>query len=145
MPTGPSTPPPPPPGTPTAPKSGGTSQQQQEAILLLRAMIASAYADGVLDANERNRIFEKLEEVGLTDEERHFISNELLNPPDISALAKQVHSPEMAQQVYAVSLLSIEIDTEEEKNFLRTLAQQLSLDENTVKLIHEELGIDPIA
>jgi hypothetical protein len=149
----PRTPPPPPPPMPSAPAPAPAMaatpepapEQDQTAVLLIRAMIAAAYADGVLDAEERKRIVGKLEELQLSPEERSFIINELLNPAEMQTLIDVATTPELKQQVYAVSLLAIEVDTEAEKTYLETLARNLGLQPETVLQIHDQLGLDPIA
>jgi uncharacterized membrane protein YebE (DUF533 family) len=130
--------PPPPPGSKT------NAASPQNVTLLIQAMIASANADGVLDSDERVKIFEKLKVVGLSDEERTFLTHELLNPPSMEAIARQVTNRELAQQVYAVSLLAIELDTEAEQNYMRDLAARLSLEQETIQMIHNELGIEKL-
>lgn len=136
-------PPPPPPAGAAAP-SAATTPPQSDAVLLIRAMIASANADGLIDADERRRIVERLEAVGLSEEERDFITAELANPADASAIADQVRTPEMADQVYAASLLAIEVDTEAERDYLRQLATRLGLAPSRVEEIHARLGVEPL-
>jgi uncharacterized membrane protein YebE (DUF533 family) len=48
-------------------------QAQEEALLYIRAMIADAAADGEIDDQERGKIKEHLERVGLDGEERDFL------------------------------------------------------------------------
>ena len=124
--------PPPPPGEPSSPA---------DAVLLIRAMIAAANADGIIDETERNRILEKLEAVALTDEEHSFIVHELLSPGDLESIASQVNSPETARQVYMVSLMAIDVDTAAERDYLNTLADRLGLDDSVTADIRDELGL----
>ena len=53
-----------------------------------------------------------------------------------------VKSREMIKQVYTVSLLAIEVDTEAERAYINTLAQRLGLDESDINEIHQKLGIE---
>jgi uncharacterized membrane protein YebE (DUF533 family) len=53
-----------------------------------------------------------------------------------------VKSKEMAKQVYTVSLLAIEVDTDDERTYINTLAQRLGLDESDINDIHRKLGIE---
>jgi len=103
-----------------------------EALLLIRAMIAAANADHAVDDVERHAILEKVTASGLGAEERGFIEAELSNPVDLRALVAQVKSPEMAEQVYAVSVLALEVDSDAERNYLQRLAAALNLDTATV-------------
>jgi uncharacterized membrane protein YebE (DUF533 family) len=152
-PPGPSSVPPPPPAGPPVREAAGPPplpsqalpKAEPSAVLLIRAMIAAANADGTIDREERNRILGNLKRFELTPEEHSFILQELLSPASLDAIASQVQSPEVAKQVYAVSLMAIEVDTDAERNYIRTLAERLGLDETTVGEIHRDLGVEPVA
>lgn len=133
-------PPPPSPAPDTSPKPDD-AQADPDAVLLIRAMIAAANADGMIDQEERNRILEKLEIVDLSDQEHAFVVRELLSPAGMESIVSKVTTREMASQVYTVSLLAIEMDTEAERTYMNTLAQQLRLDETDIADIHRKLGI----
>ena len=105
-------------------------------------MIAAANADGVIDGEERNRILGKLETLGLSDQEHSFIVKELLSPAGMESIVTNVKSMEMAKQVYTVSLLAIEVDTDAERIYMNTLAQRLGLDESDLNEIHQKLEIE---
>jgi uncharacterized membrane protein YebE (DUF533 family) len=134
-------PPPPPPSASFGSESVDADKTGQEAVLLIRAMIAAANADGVIDEEERNRILKKLETVDLSDQEHSFIVKELLSPAGLEDIVAQVKSPEMAKKVYTVSLLAIEVDTDAERTYMNTLARQLSLNESDLNDIYRTLGI----
>jgi uncharacterized membrane protein YebE (DUF533 family) len=104
-------------------------------------MIAVANADGVIDQSERDNILRRLQAVALSPEEHAFITRELLAPADLEAVADAVSSSELARQVYAVSLMAITVDTEEERQYLHTLAGRLGLDHATVEQIHRSLDV----
>jgi uncharacterized membrane protein YebE (DUF533 family) len=101
-------------------------------------MIAAANADGVIDAQERTRILERLESVGLDQEERVFVVDELLAPAKLDDIARQALFLDMGEQVYAVSLAAVTVDTDEEKAYLKTLAEALGLDKTAVDRIHKQ-------
>jgi uncharacterized membrane protein YebE (DUF533 family) len=105
-------------------------------------MIAAANADGVIDAEERDNILEKLKSVDLSPEEHGFVSRELLAPADIDAIVSGVSTPEAARQVYTVSLMAIEVDTEAERTYMENLANRLKLDAAVVEDIRHSLGAD---
>lgn len=146
--------PPPPPGakvaSPPPPPSHASIDREsvdagkagQEAVLLIRAMIAAANADGMIDEKERNRILKKLETAGLSDQEHSFLVKELLSPAGLEDIVAQVKSPEMAKMVYTVSLMAIEVDTDAERAYIKTLAQQLSLNESDLNEIYRTLKIE---
>ena len=109
--------------------------------LLVRAMIAAAKADGVVDEQEMERIAGKVGSDGVTPEERQLVMDELRKPLDMAALVADVPNPLVAAEVYAASLLAIEVDTAEEQAYLRQLAQALRLDAATVARLHEMTGV----
>jgi uncharacterized membrane protein YebE (DUF533 family) len=108
--------------------------------LILRAMINAAKADGQLDQSEMDKIMGKVNEDGITDEERQFIHNELIQQMDLDKLVSSIPNQIVATQVYAASLFAIDIDTEAEKAYLRQLAHSLKLDSDTVRSLHEMTG-----
>ena len=135
-------PPPPMPGQPVRvppPPTAVESAGSPDAVLLIRAMIAAANADGVIDQAERNNILERLKAVDLSPEEHGFIAQELLAPADMETIVSGVTSPEMARQVYTVSLMAIDVDTEQERRYMSRLASRLGLEESTVEQIHRSL------
>lgn len=111
-------------------------------MLLLRAMIAAANADGIIDAEERSRILERLNRVDPTPQERDLMIRELLSPVSLDVIIGSVKTPEIAEQVYAVSLMAITIDTEAEQRYMKELAQRLSLDDATIQRICRHLGVE---
>ena len=136
-----SSPPPPPPAS-TSQEGIDAIKSSKEAVLLIRAMIAAANADGVIDEEERNGILKKLETMDLSDQEHSFIVKELLSPAGLGDIVSQVKTPEMAKKVYTVSLLAIEVDTDAERTYMNTLAQQLSLNESDLNDIYRTLRVE---
>lgn len=114
---------------------------ERTAQLVLRAMINAAKADGQIDAGEMQRIVGKLEEGGADDEARAFVLDEMRKPEDLDGLIREVRSPEVAVELYAASLLAIEVDTPAERDYLRRLAERSNLDAGTVRRVHEALGV----
>lgn len=104
------------------------ANEQQHALRLVRAMIAAASADGIVDDKERAAIAGNLRASGLDDEASQFIAQEFANPADISTLVGGIASPEEAAQVYAAARLAIDPDTREEQDFLAALAAALHLE-----------------
>jgi len=119
-----------------------TDPDHQNAVLLIRAMIAAANADNIIDRDERNRILGKLKEIGLNDEELSIITHELLSPADLNTIISLVKTPAAAKQVYAISLLAIDIDTDTEKIYISTLRERLELDDTVFKEVHTKLGVE---
>ena len=121
-----------------------TPDQQPDntaAVLLIRAMIAAANADGVIDETEREAILGRLRTVDLSPEEQAFITQELFSPADLETIVSGVTSDNLARQVVAVSLMAIDVDTEKERQYMETLASRLGLDEATVAQINRSLEL----
>ncbi len=102
--------------------------EENNATLLLRAMIASAMADGRLDEAERSRLIERVEASGLPGEERHFLEFLIARPDTPEQLAAAANSPEEAAQVYLAAFIAIDADTSSEAAWLDDLANKLGLD-----------------
>jgi uncharacterized membrane protein YebE (DUF533 family) len=135
-------PPLPPPGVAPVPPPAAAGAGSDQAVLLIRAMIAAANADGVIDASERTAILDRLKSVQLSPEEQQFIMHELLEPKPMQEIAAAAGSPELARQVYLASLMAITVDTDEELDYLQGLARALRLDKETLTALHEQAGVN---
>ena len=105
--------------------------------LLVRAMVSAAKADGQVDKDELEKIISKIGGDGVSEEEKQFVLNELRSPLDINSIASEVKSPEQAAEVYAASIIAIDIDSEQEKRYLAELAQAMRMDPQTVVRLHQ--------
>lgn len=115
-------------------------QANQQALVFIRAMINAAKADGQIDAEEQRKIVAKLGDVG--PQETAFIREELAKPLNFDFFADI--TSDIAPQVYAVSLMAINVDTPAEAQYLQQLAQGLGLDAQAVNGIHAQLGLTPL-
>lgn len=122
-----------------------TPQEQQQltdvATLTLQAMLNAAKADGRLDDKEQERLLGKIQEGGVSAEEQRFVAAEMQKPIDIDALVRAVPNQQVAAQIYAASLMAIEVDTDGERRYLTDLAAKLKLDPNAVAFLHMSMGI----
>ena len=105
----------------------------RQALLLIRAMIAAASADGEIDADERRRIADKLQEAGADQEDRAFIEREMSSPVALDELLRQVDGEEEAEEFYLASEIAIEADTDAERSYLRYLADRLKIPQDRVQ------------
>ncbi len=116
-------------------------QQQaanDQATILIRAMCNSAKADGQVDQTEQQNIISRLGE--LDQQEIDFLQQELNAPLDVDAFARSVPR-ELAPQVYALSVMTVKVDTRQEVQYLTQLAQGLGLDQQTLDAIHQQAGV----
>jgi uncharacterized membrane protein YebE (DUF533 family) len=102
--------------------------QEHTATLLLRAMIASAMADGRIDELERQRLIDRVEASELALEERALLETLIEKPDPPAELAASVASPEEAAQVYLAAFIAIDADSPAERAWLDELAEKLALD-----------------
>ena len=116
------------------------SELESKAMMVLKAMINAAKADGQIDDTERQRILGKLEEARADAEALEFVQAEMRRPFDVDGLP-EAPNPQTAVEVYAASLLAIEVDTPAEREYLRRLAQGLGLEERAVQRLHAALGV----
>jgi uncharacterized membrane protein YebE (DUF533 family) len=122
------------------PAPGDAAGQEELGKTLVRAMIAAAKADGRIDAEEKEAIFERLKVMPLSPEEKAWVFDELSTPLDINAVVARADTPEHAAEIYAASLVAISADTAAEQAYLEALAIKLRLDPALVTEIHRQAG-----
>ncbi len=126
----------------TAPQTQAEVQTAEATSqLILKGMINAAKADGQIDQGEMQRIVGKLQEVGMDDQTKAWVMQEMSSPLNLGAFAAEIPSPEVAAQVYAASLLAIEVDTDGERNYLAQLAQKTGLHPMVAQQIKQSMGI----
>lgn len=113
------------------------SEALDQAELLIRAMINAAKADGRVDQQEQQKVLGRLGEV--SQEEADFVRRELAAPLDTQAFIRSIPAG-FEQQIYIVSLMAIDLDTNQEAQYLHQLAQGLELPAALCNQIHEKLG-----
>lgn len=116
---------------------------ENRAVLSLKAMVSAAKADGQIDQRERERILDKMKDAD--EETRRLVTEEASAPLDIDALVRDVRDPQTAAQVYAASLLAINVDSDAERAYLRDLSAKLGLDDQVVASLHNVLGAPSVA
>lgn len=116
-------------------ETGNPEQDNETSMLVLRAMIAAAASDGVIDNAERSRIIGALESAGLDVHAAKFLDAEFAKPATIAELAAAANTPALAAQAYTAARIAIEPDGMKEKAFLMNLAVALGLDAGLVAQI----------
>lgn len=109
-------------------------------LLVVRAMIAAALADGQLDGSERERIFQQLDQLGLSDQASGLLVEELRNPLSLEGLVEIVPDAEAAIEVYAASVLTIDQEKPEGQEYLDRLATALALPWELRAEVHAKLA-----
>jgi uncharacterized membrane protein YebE (DUF533 family) len=116
-------------------ETGNVDQDNAAAMLVLRAMIAAAACDGVVDNEERSRIIGALEGAGLDVHAAKFLDAEFAKPASIAELASAANTPALAAQAYTAARIAIDSVSAQEKAFLSDLASALKLDAGLVAQI----------
>lgn len=115
--------------------------EQEQMAVLIRAMIYAGKADGRIDAKEQQAIVER---IGNTNEATiQFLRKEFAAATSVRDFAWSVPIG-MESAVYAASLATIDVDTQEEVDYLRELAHGLRLQPKLCNQIHQQYGVKPI-
>ena len=115
-----------------------TPQQNAAAGLMLRAMLQAAKCDGKIDEGEKKKILGALGNA--SPEDMAFVNRELSSPVDVQGLARQVPKG-LENQIYAASVMGIDLDSQKEAEYLATLASALGMGPREANAIHAQLGI----
>lgn len=123
--------------TPQAPIEP-SQDQEAAAALMLAAMIQAAKSDGTFDDAEKEKLLGHLGDVDA--EEAAFVQAQLQAPVDVDALVSQTPQG-LGAQVYAMSVLGIDLDTQAEAQYLHKLATGYGMKAAEVNEIHAQMGI----
>jgi uncharacterized membrane protein YebE (DUF533 family) len=116
-----------------------SADQEAAAALMLRAMIQATKADGELDDAEKAAIVERLGG-DVDQQEAAFVQAEMQRPLDVDGLVADTPRA-LGPQVYAMSVLGINLDSQAEAQYLHKLAQGFGMEPGTVNSIHDQLGV----
>jgi len=126
-----------------------TEADQQElenrTELVLKAMINAAKADGRIDEGEAHRIVGKMQESGADADDQRYVLEMMRRPMETETLitAAEGH-PNLAAEIYAASLMAIEVDTPAEQTYLRKLGSGLGLSPEVTQRIQQMVGLQPV-
>jgi len=126
-----------------------TEADQQElenrTELVLKAMINAAKADGRIDEGEAHRIVGKLQEAGADAGDQRYVLELMRRPMETETLITAADGhPNLAAELYAASLMAIEVDTSAEKAYLGKLASGLGLTPEVILRIEQMVGLQPV-
>ena len=129
----------PPEGSAFLPPKSDLAGREALGLILVRAMIAAARADGRLDAQESQAIFQRIESLGMDPENQALLVAEMGRPVDMDAIVNSADSPEVAAEIYLASRLAINVDTAAEKSYLAMLAARLNLPPELVMELNRQV------
>ncbi len=117
-------------------------EMEKQTILVFRAMINAGKADGQIDPEETQRLLGKLQEMGVGSDNLEYVRTEMNLPMDTESIVLAASGrPELAANLYAASLLAIEVDTVAEKEYMRELAGMLGLDPVVIEHLEKAVGM----
>lgn len=115
------------------------AEAEKRSNALLKAMIASAKADGHIDDKEKAAITQHASKLGLTDASAKMITDELAKPLDVADIAAGADSPEAAAEIYLVSRLVLDMDNDAERQYLDKLASALKLAPDLIAQLEKQV------
>lgn len=122
----------------TAPRAL-SAQLEREASIVVQAMISAAHADGAFDASERERVAARLTESGFAAEEFDYVMQQFDTASDPHRIAALAQSETEAAEIYAATLLAIDVDHWAEQAYLRELKTALKLPDALAGMLETEV------
>ncbi len=115
-----------------------TPTQNAAAAVMLAAMIQAAKSDGKIQQEEKDKLLGNLKDASA--DEMAFVQAQLAAPVSIPTLVAHVPNGLQAQ-VYTMSVMAINLDSQAEAQYLNDLAKALGIDPQSVNQIHAQLGV----
>lgn len=133
-------PPPPPENSKFMPSAAPARDGRPFELALVMAMIAAANADGHIDRDEQQMIFEKVGEMPLDAEDKAFVFDALSKPPSLQDIASLPQGTEQSAELYLASRLAIDPDHPMEQAYLEALASRLGLPNELVQHLEQQVA-----
>lgn len=96
-------------------------------LVLMRAMVGAARADGHIDVQEQQHLFEQVERLGLDAEAKAAVFDLLAKPLDLAKLDASVGNEAQRAEVYLAARLATDGNHPGERAYLDALAARLQL------------------
>jgi len=115
----------------TAPTGSGfhaDDHSHDTAQLIVRAMVATASADGTIDPAQRTTLLAQMQRAGLGSEESAFLDEAIAHPMSPAEIARSVAgNSQLGSQVVAAASLVVDPANAKEEEFLSTLSTELGI------------------
>jgi len=108
-------------------------ESEKRSEILLKAMIASAKADGHVNNKEVELIKEQIIKLDLGEKTTALIQAEIEKPLEVDEVAKLATDQAMAAEIYLVSAVISNRENSMEREYLEKLADELGLPDGLVK------------
>ena len=130
----------PPPAAPPGSGFHADDHSHDNALLLVRVAVATAAADGVVDASQRARLLADMQGAGMETEAAQFLDAEIAHPATLADIAATTSgSPQLALQAYITGRVIASPASAPEQSFLASLAQALRLDPALVAQVNKAM------
>ena len=123
------------------PSESSSKASGERALILIRAMVNAAKADGQIDAEEQKKILSRLSD--RSQETIDFLREEFARPVKVGEFARSVPLG-MEQQVYMLSLITMDLNTSGEAQYLTELSDALRISPEVRNQIHDRVGAPSI-
>lgn len=107
----------------------GAQTPERFQIAILKAMIASARADGSIDKEEQTRISDAIERMEFDNATKSLLFELFLKPISIEEIVRDLDSDEQKAEIYLASCLVVNLDHQDEFVHLGNLSKALQLPE----------------
>jgi uncharacterized membrane protein YebE (DUF533 family) len=104
-----------------------SERDEAYALALVHALLGAAYADGVIDAQERVAVEAALKRAGADEEDRRALMNDMPPGARIAEIKKGAKTPGHAAQLFAVAAATAGARSGQERHFLDRLAEALDI------------------
>ena len=122
------------------------NQQQSFELILMKAMIAAAKADGHIDNQEQQKIFQAVQKMDLSTADKGLLFDCMQQDISIADLAGAPRSIELNAEIYLASCLVIDLDHAVEREYLNQLYRALELpDELAFQLEQQAQQVPSVA
>lgn len=117
---------------------GNIDKPESVHMLLMHAMITAANADGHIDSTEQSNIFEQVEKMGFSNEQKGALFEALRRPKSVDELIEDIPDPQIALDVYAASALAIDMQQLESIEHMEQLSNKLGIPQSLREAVHEQ-------
>lgn len=105
------------------------------ALAIIRAMLATAFSDGVLDAAERQRVLDVIKQSGGNQETLALLMDSRNEAEDLDKIVSAATTPNRAAQLYTAAAMTADFDKSADAKFLEKLAERLGIAPDFVEAI----------
>ena len=103
-------------------------------------MIAASRADGQMDVEESQAIFKQIRSFDLEEFDESLLMQQMSLKVDMDDLVNAATTPELASEIYAVSVIAINDVNEAERDYLTMLSARLGLPKELSSTIEQHVA-----